>query len=184
MEGEAYFTVTAGLSRAILLVVKKYPALIHDVDAQIVAPSLFFTRDAVSYAVSLNDLISLFGAPSVIPLVVDLLIRHPREPSLILTHTVFGYAKKLPQHIRVVVFRKLQLFLMTQKNSLSEENIAKLYNGFVLEFGRLFYLSAASASGCTAAPEGMCAPLAKTTINQRFQNLQQSGKGQSHEPLY
>jgi hypothetical protein len=184
MDGEAYFTVKAGLARVMLLTVKKYPALIHDVDVKNVAPSLFFTRDAVSYAVGLNDLISLFGAPAVLPLVVDLLIRHPREPSLFLTNTVFEYAKKLPQHIRVVVFRKLQIFLMTQKNNVSEENIAKLYNGFVLEFGRLFYLSAASASGCTAAQEGMRAPLATAIINKRFQHLQQSGRGKCHEPLY
>jgi len=184
MDSEAYFTVTAGLARAILLTVKKYPALIHDVDVKNVAPSLFFTRDAVSYAVGLNDLIILFSAPSVIPLVVDLLIRHPREPSLFLTNTVFEYAKKLPQHIRVVVFRKLQIFLMTQKNNVSEENMAKLYNGFVLEFGRLFYLSAASASGCATAQEGMRGPLATATINKRFQHLQQSKRGNCREPLY
>jgi hypothetical protein len=184
MDGEAYFTVTAGLARVMLLTVKKYPALIHDVDVKNVAPSLFFTRDAVSYAVSLNDLISLFGAPSVLPLVVDLLIRHPREPSLFLTNTVFEYAKNLPPNIRAVVFRKLQIFLMTQKNNVTEENIAKLYNGFVLEFGRLFYLSAASASGCTVAQEGMRAPSLTTPTNKRFQHLQQSKKDNCHEPLY
>jgi hypothetical protein len=73
---------------------------------------------------------------------------------------------------------------MTQKNSLSEENIAKLYNGFVLEFGRLFYLSAASASGCTAPQEDMRAPLATATTNKRFQHLQQSKRGNCREPLY
>ncbi len=184
MEREAYFTVAAGLARVLLVMVKKYPALIDAVEVKAVAPSLFFSRDAVSFAVGLNDLISLFGAPSVIPLVVDLLLGHPREPSFFLTNTVFEYAKQLPQGIRVAVFRKLQLFLMTRTNGLREENIAKLYNGFVLEFGRLFYLSAVSASGCTAAPEGMRAPLATTTINKRFQHLQQSGRGNCREPLY
>jgi hypothetical protein len=184
MDSEEYFTVTAGLARAILITLKKYPALIHDVEAKTIAPSLFYERDSVSYATSLNSLISFFGAPSVIPLVIDLLIRHPREPSLFLTNTVFEYAKKLPQDIRVVVFRKLQIFLMTQKNNLSEENIAKLYNGFVLEFGRLFYLSAASSAGCTAAPGGMRALLATATTNKRFQHLEQSMRGTSREPLY
>jgi hypothetical protein len=184
MDSEGYFTVTAGLARILLHTVKRYPALIHDVDVKNVASSLFFTRDAVSYAVSLNDLVSLFGAPSVIPPVVDLLIRHPREPSLFLTNTVFEYAKKLPQHIGFVVFRKLQLLLITRKNSLSEENSAKLFNGFVIEFGRLFYLSAASASGGAFAPDGRSAPLATATTNKRFQHLQQPGRGKCHEPLY
>ena len=184
MDSEEYFTVTAGLARAILLTLKKYPVLVHEMDVQTVAPSLFFARDSVSYAASLNNLISLFDVPSVIPFVIDLLIQHPRESNLFLTNTLFEYARRLPRDQKVVVFKKLQIFLMTQKGTLSEESIAKLYNGFSPALGRLYYLSAVASSGCNAAKEGMPAPLATTTTNKRFQHLQQSGRGTCREPLY
>jgi hypothetical protein len=184
MDSEAYFTVTAGLARIILLTVKKYPALIHDVDVKNGAPSLFFTRDAVSYAVGLNDLISLFGAPSVIPLVIDLLIRHPREPGLFLTNTVFDYAKKLPRDQKIAAFKKLQIFLMTQKGTLSEETIAELYNGCVPVLGRLYYLSAAGSSGPAAAQAVVHTPSVTPAANKRLLCLQQPRRGNCREPLY
>ena len=184
MTRDEYVTVRAGLARAILLTLKKYPALSHEMDAKTVAPALFFARDSVSYAASLNNLISLFGAPSVIPVVIDLLIGHPRESNLFLTNTIFEYARRLPRDQRVAAFKKLQIFLMTQKGALSEESIAKLYNGFVPELGRLYYLAAVASSGCTAAKEGMPTPLATTTTNRRFLHLQQSGRGMCREPLY
>ena len=180
---EEYFTITAGLARAILLALKKDPMLVHEMDAKTIALSLFFERDALSYATSLNSLISLFGAPSVIPVVIDLLIGHPRESNLFLTNTIFEYARRLPRDQKVAAFKKLQIFLMTQKGALSEESIAKLYNGFVPELGRLYYLSTVASSGCTAAKEGMPTPLA-TTNKQRFLHLQQSGRGMCREPLY
>lgn len=184
MDSEAYFTVTAGLARATLLTLKKYPALIHEVDAKIVAPSLLFARDSVSYAASLNNLISLFGAPSVVPLVIDLLIQHPRESDLFLTNTIFEYARRLPRDQKVAAFKKLQIFLMTRKGTISEESIAELYNGCVPELGRLYYLSAAASSGCTAAKEGMSALLETMTTNKRFQHLQPSRRDNCREPLY
>ena len=184
MASEAYFTVTAGLARAILLTLKKYPALIHDVDAKTIAPSLFYERDSVSYAASLNNLISLLGVPEVIPLVIDLLIQHPRESNLFLTNTLFEYARRLPRDQKVAAFKKLQIFLMTQKGTLSEESIAELYNGFVPELGRLYYLAAVASSSCTAAKTGMHTPLVPTEANQRFLQLQQSGRGNCREPLY
>ena len=159
---EEYFTVTAGLARVILLTLKKYPAFVRDVDVKTVAPSLFFSRDSVSYAASLNNLIILFGVPAVIPLVIDLLIQYPRESNLFLTNTLFEYARRLPRDQKVAAFKKLQIFLMTQKGTLSEESIAELYNGFVPELGRLYYLAAVASSGCNAAKEGMPAPLATT----------------------
>lgn len=181
---EEYFTVTAGLARAVLFTLKKYPAIIHDVDVKTVAPSLLFARDSVSYAASLNNLISLFGVPSVIPVVIDLLIQHPRESDLFLTNTLFEYARRLPRDQKFAAFKKLQIFLMPRAGTLSGESIAKLYNGFVTEFGRLYYLSTVVSSGWAAAKEVMHTPLVTTATNKRFLNLQQSRRGNCREPLY
>ena len=181
---EEYFTVTAGLARVILLTLKKYPVLVHEMDAKTVAPSLFFARDSVSYAASLNNLISLFGAPSVVPLVIDLLIQHPRESDLFLTNTIFEYARRLPRNQRVAAFKKLQIFLIPRTGTLSGESISKLYYSFVLEFGRLYYLSIVASSGWAAAKEVIRAPLVATEANKRFLNLQQSRRGNCREPLY
>ena len=184
MDSESYFTVTAGLARAILLTLKQYPTLIHDVDAKTVAPSLLFARDSVSYAASLNNLISLFGVHSVVPLVIDLLIQHPRESDLFLTNTIFEYARRLPRDQRVAAFKKLQIFLIPRTGTLSGESISKLYYSFVLEFGRLYYLSTVASSGWAAAKEVIHTPLVTIATNKRFLNLQQSRRGNCREPLY
>ncbi len=174
MDSEAYVRVTVGLARAMLLTLKRYPVFIREVDVQTVAPSLLFERDSVSYAASLTHLISLFGASSVIPFAIDLLIRHPGESNLFLINTLFEYARRLPQGQKAAAFKQLPLLLMTHKGRLSEKTIVELYNGCVPELGRLYYLSAV---GPEAEQEVVHTPSVTTAANKRLLSLQQSRRG-------
>jgi hypothetical protein len=160
-----------------LMILKKYPKLITNVELKELTPSLLFVNDNISYASVFNNLIAFFGARRVIPLIIDLLIEHPHKTNLFLTNTLIEHAIKLSRNQKGTLFEKLKHFLMTQKDIVGEEQVSRLYNRFVIALGRNFYLTNTLSSTLVREKAAGRTSNVKMVVNKRFSLLQQMKGG-------
>jgi len=151
MEEEQDSTIHAGLSILLIKIVKLYQGkALPYVSIDDLLPALLFDNDSISYASLLHMLFDVYGEETVIPLLVDLLLKNPRKIDAIFLHSIYEYSlTQITRHHQLHLTEKTRALLEIQHEIYGQKNIPALLDEFFIRLGRINYVLSKVAQSST-----------------------------------